>query len=188
MGRRISVGHVRHVALAALAIGAVLVHVGSAYALVAAAVVVLALACAAADRRDGRIPNAAVAAGALAIIVLGLVAGTIDDRLRPTTVGAVMGVISFALPLLAVHITSPDGMGLGDVKLGAVLGAGLGAGHVVLAPLALLVACGAAIIRRVATGRLHGAEPFGPALAIGTCTMLLVARPVVAGLGFHWLD
>ena len=176
----------RDVVVAAVAIVAVLVHARHAFALVAVAVVPIALVAAAADVRERRVPNAVVLVGAVATAVLVPLAGAIDGRLRATVVGAAIGALCFAGPLLVVHLAS-SGVGFGDVKLGMVLGAGLGAGHVVLAPLALLAACAAAILRRVVVRRLRGAEPFGPAIAAGACIVLVAARPLVAALGFHWL-
>ena len=187
MGRRTR-EHLRDVVVAAVAIAAVLVHARHAFALVAVAVVTIAVVAAAADVRERRIPNTVVLTGAAAIAVLVPVSGAIDGRLRAAVVGAAIGAVCFAGPLLVVHLSSPGGIGFGDVKLGVVLGAGLGAGHVVLAPLALLAACAAAIARRVAVRRLRGAEPFGPPIATGACVVLVAAQPLVAALGFHWLD
>lgn len=179
--------HLRDIVVTAVAITAVLVHARHAFALVAVAVVTVALVAAAADVRERRIPNTVVLTGAAATAVLVPIAGAIDGRLRAAVVGAAIGAFCFAGPLLVVHLASPGGVGFGDVKLGVVLGAGLGAGHVVLAPLALVAACAAAIARRVALGRLRGAEPFGPPLAAGACVVLVAGQPLVAALGFHWL-
>jgi leader peptidase (prepilin peptidase)/N-methyltransferase len=171
---------------AALALAAVVVHVGTGHVLVALAAVVVVEVAAAVDRTERRIPNAVVVAGSAAMLLVVPLAGAVDDRLRAAVVGAALGALCYAGPLLALHLAAPGGIGFGDVKLAFVLGAGLGAGHVVLAPLGLLAACVAALARRAALHRLRGPEPFAPAMAAGVAAVLLVARPLVDGLGFRW--
>ena len=61
------------------------------------------------------------------------------------------GALVVAGPLLAVHLITPSGMGFGDVKAGAVLGAAMGLIDVELALLALV----AGPRRRRRVGRRH---------------------------------
>ena len=147
----------------------------------------VALAAASVDRSERRIPNALVAWGAAALLVAVPLAGVVDGRVRAAAVGALAGAVCYAGPLLALHVSSPGGVGFGDVKLGAVLGAGLGAGHPVLAALGLLAACVVAIVRRLALRRMRGPEPFAPAMAAGVVLASALARPLIAALGFHWM-
>jgi leader peptidase (prepilin peptidase)/N-methyltransferase len=83
---------------------------------------------------------------------------------------------------LAIALAYPEGMGVGDVKLAAVLGLFLG-GEVAVAVMAALltsVAVGLAIIARkgVAAGR-KTAIPFGPFLAAGAIVAILVGPPLL---------
>jgi leader peptidase (prepilin peptidase)/N-methyltransferase len=83
---------------------------------------------------------------------------------------------------LVVALAFPTGMGIGDVKLAAVLGLFLGR-EVAAALLVALVAgvlVGAVIVRRkgVAEGR-RTAVPFGPFLALGGAAALLFGEAMV---------
>lgn len=169
-------------AVVALAV-AVVPHLGRGYALVAAVVAVVALAAARVDRRERRIPNRLVAVGSVAVAAAVAVAGAVDHRAAAAAVGALAGVGGFAGPLLVLHLAAPGGLGLGDVKLGVVLGGGLGAAHPVLAPVGLLAGILVALVARVVRRRWHGPEPFAPALAAGAIVTLGLAMPTVRALG-----
>ena len=79
---------------------------------------------------------------------------------------------------LAANRLSPAGMGMGDVKLVALLGLFLRGGVVVATLIALLAGCllGIALIARrgLAEGR-RATIPFAPFLAAGALSCLLVA-------------
>jgi len=116
------------------------------------------------------IPNTLMATGAIAAIAIGLLTdpGGEPERL---IAGACAG--AFLLP---------RGMGMGDVKLAAVLGLFLGR-EVAVALLVALVAgtlVGVAVMARsgVADGR-KTAIPFGPFLALGGVVALLAGEPIV---------
>ncbi len=174
------------VVLAVVALAAVVtVHRGHAFAALAGLLVVIAAAASFVDRHEHRIPNRLVTAGLVAVIAADVVVAAVDHR-GGVAVSAVAGALCYGGPLLALHLASPRGIGFGDVKLGGVLGLGLGVGHPVLAALALLGACVAAIVRRATLWRWRTAEPFAPAMAAGVVAVLLVARPVVEALGFGW--
>jgi leader peptidase (prepilin peptidase)/N-methyltransferase len=85
---------------------------------------------------------------------------------------------------LLAAIASPRGMGMGDVKLVAVLGLYLGraVGPAILIALVLGVVVGAAIIARKGTtaGR-KTAVPFGPFLAVGGLIAFFVGDAIVDG-------
>jgi leader peptidase (prepilin peptidase)/N-methyltransferase len=115
------------------------------------------------------IPNAILLAGAAAC--LALVAAT-DQSSLPERAAAAAGAGGF---LLAAALAYPRGMGMGDVKLAAVMGLFLGAS--VAVALAVALCAGALVgvglmIRRGAAARKQ-AVPFGPFLALGGVVGLL---------------
>jgi leader peptidase (prepilin peptidase)/N-methyltransferase len=109
------------------------------------------------------IPNAIVGAGALAGIVIVVAFDLGDLGQRALAVGIGAGA------LLLVALAYPRGMGMGDVKLVAMMGIYLGRS---LAP-AMLVGfaagsvVGIAMILREGAGARKAAVPFGPFLALG---------------------
>ncbi|MGY1786352.1 prepilin peptidase [Geodermatophilus sp. SYSU D00698] len=142
---------------------------------------VVGVLLAAIDRRHSLLPNRVVlptlVAGGVLLAGAAAVAGEWPALLRAVlAAAAVFGV------LLAMALVSPRGMGMGDVKLGAVLGLYLGwlgwphvvlglfTGFAVQAVLALVLMA----VRRVG---LRTELPFGPALLLGTG--LVVLAPLV---------
>jgi leader peptidase (prepilin peptidase)/N-methyltransferase len=126
------------------------------------------------DTRE--LPNRLTLPAAIVAVVLGglLDAGGEPERLLA---GALAGGF-----FLVVALAFPTGMGIGDVKLAAVLGLFLGR-EVAAALLVALVAgvvVGAVIMRRkgVAEGR-RTAVPFGPFLAFGGVVALLFGQAMV---------
>jgi leader peptidase (prepilin peptidase) / N-methyltransferase len=92
---------------------------------------------------------------------------------RPFDLGAIaIGSLVMAVPLLAMHLWSPEAMGFGDVKAAVVLGAALGAVGWELAVSALALAAGfsatVGLMRRAPT------IAFGPGLVIGAVTALAI--------------
>jgi leader peptidase (prepilin peptidase)/N-methyltransferase len=137
----------------------------------------LMLALALIDARHKVVPNAitypAVALFAVAIGVVQALGGGVD-LLR----GAI-GMAAYALPIAAIAVLYPAGMGLGDAKLAALIG--LVIGSVSLASVAVaaglgILAGGVGAIVAVAVLRLgrKAQVPYGPYLAGGA---------VVAALG-----
>ena len=101
------------------------------------------------------------------------------DGAWPALLRAVLGAVALFVVFLVLALISPGGLGIGDVKLAAVLGLFLGwlgwgpvvtgavAGFVVQAVLALALL----VTRRV---RRDGDLPFGPAMLVGAAlTMAL---------------
>lgn len=132
-------------------------------ALLDAALVALLAVVTVADLRTRVVPDAAlIAAVAVALPICAIDdAGTLTDRAL-----AAAGAGSF---LLAGALVRPEGMGLGDVKLAAVLGLYLGGavvGALLLAFLAGTIA-GAAVIARHGWKARSRAIPFAPFLALG---------------------
>jgi leader peptidase (prepilin peptidase)/N-methyltransferase len=83
--------------------------------------------------------------------------------------------------LFVTALVYPRGMGLGDVKLAAVMGLYLGrdVGPALLVALAAGSAVGLAIIVREGTSARRRAIPFGPFLALGGLVGLLAGGPMV---------
>jgi leader peptidase (prepilin peptidase) / N-methyltransferase len=109
------------------------------------------------------IPNLIVLPGA--VVGIAIVAATDPGALPASLVAAATA----GAGLLAVAFAHPGGMGMGDVKLAAMMGAYLG--PAVAAALLVGFACGAAVGAALAVrdGAAAGkrAIPFGPFLALG---------------------
>lgn len=128
------------------------------------------------DLDTRRLPNRITLPAGLAAIALGTI---LDASGEPERLLA--GVAAGAFFLL-VAVAYPQGMGIGDVKLAAVLGLFLGR-DVAAALLVALVAgvlVGALIVARkgMAEGRKTGV-PFGPFLALGAIVALLAGGALV---------
>ncbi len=122
------------------------------------------------------IPNRVLLVGALAGLTM---AAATDPAGLPERAIAAVGAGAFLLAAALVH---PGGMGMGDVKLGAVMGIFLGRGVAA----ALLVAfgvgavVGVAILLRGGAAARKRAIPFAPFLAIGGAVGLWVGDAMVA--------
>jgi prepilin signal peptidase PulO-like enzyme (type II secretory pathway) len=114
------------------------------------------------------IPNRVV--GPASVIVL---AGM--TAVEPSPRWAIAAVAA-SLFLLVFSLISPQGMGMGDVKLAFLMGAALGplvAVALVLASLTSLVPSIAILVRHGRAGRKMG-FPFGPFLALGSVIVLFL--------------
>ena len=109
------------------------------------------------------IPNAILGAGAVAAV--GIVLAS-DPSILPQRLIAAVGAGGF---LLAAALAYPRGMGMGDVKLAAVLGLFLGRAVVPAMGVAVLAGglVGIALIARYGSEARKHAIPFGPFLALG---------------------
>jgi leader peptidase (prepilin peptidase)/N-methyltransferase len=115
------------------------------------------------------------------ILVVGVLAGEHLSLLR-----AGIGFLAYGGGLLVVALISPGGMGMGDVKLAALIGLVLGAfglAYVAVAAAAAVLAggLGAAALLAFARATRKHAVPFGPYLAAGA-VWAAFAAPRVA----HW--
>ena len=155
---------------AALAAAAI-VRVGfSPRGIMAAALLAVLVVLSAIDVRWRLLPNAIVLP-ATALAVLGLFAIS-PAGVPPALAAAVGGGAVMVLP----NVLNPAGIGMGDVKLAALLGAALGTG-VVGALLIGFVAMGAAAgVLLVVHGRAARKRtiPLGPFLAFGAAVAVLV--------------
>lgn len=135
------------------------------------------------DLEHYRIPNRLTypltPALAVLLVAVALVEGTPDVALR-----TVLGGVAAAGLLLVLALISPRGMGLGDVKLAAFLGLGLGYlgwAHVALGLFASFVLGGVLAMVLLALG-LRGRKgqiPFGPWLAAGSLVAVLAGQPII---------
>ena len=91
--------------------------------------------------------------------------------------GVLTGALVVAGPLLVTHLVTPAGMGFGDVKAGAVLGAAMGLIDVELALLALVLGLGAGAAWGVATRARSIA--LGPSLVAGALAAVLIGAVLV---------
>ena len=141
-------------------------------AFVAAFFCICLVAVSAIDLKARIIPNVIV----VPATVIVLVAMTILEPSPQWIVGS-LGASGF---LLAAVIAYPKGMGMGDVKLAALMGAALGW----YVPVALMAGMIAAMVPSVALLARHGSAarkmsiPFGPFLALGSVVALFAGEAV----------
>jgi leader peptidase (prepilin peptidase) / N-methyltransferase len=170
------------VVLAGLLCGAVLLTgarpATAAYAWAAGAAVVLAQVDLAVHRLPDRVTYPAAAVGAAALLADAALLGTWPALGRALLAAAVAGGVA-----LLAALAGPSGLGLGDVKLLALLGlllgwAGWGA---LLAGVFLGLLAGAAVSLVLLATRRAGWRtpvPFGPPLLVGAVLALLVEGPL----------
>jgi len=122
------------------------------------------------------IPNAITAPAAILAIVLGSVLDPSGEPARLLAAAAGGGLF------LVAALISPGGMGMGDVKLAALLGLLLGAEVAPALAVALLagVIVGAVVIaRRPAGERRRAGVPFGPFLALGGLSAIFAGNAIL---------
>jgi leader peptidase (prepilin peptidase)/N-methyltransferase len=126
------------------------------------------------DLRRRTIPNAltATTAGALLVARAATAPGTVPPALAWAAAAAV--------PLGALALAAPDGMGMGDAKLAGVLGLALGPGAVLALLAGFLAATGAGAVvaarQGIATAR-QATLPLAPFLAAGGALAWAVGWP-----------
>jgi leader peptidase (prepilin peptidase) / N-methyltransferase len=161
---------------AVLCFGAALVHPSAAGIALSIALILVVVPAALIDFEYRIIPNKITGLGAVLALVLGT---ALDPSGEP---GRLIAGVAAGGFLLAAALARPGGMGMGDVKLAAVMGLFLGAA---VAP-ALLVALlsgvlvgGVIIARKGAREGRRTAVPFGPFLALGALVGVFVGQPIV---------
>jgi leader peptidase (prepilin peptidase)/N-methyltransferase len=161
---------------AALCVGAVLAHRSAAGIALSVTLILLVVPAALIDLEHRVIPNRITVPGAAVGLVLGV---ALDPGGEPERLIAAAAAGGF---LLVAALAYPGGMGMGDVKLAAVMGLFLGPAVAValLAAVLLGVLAGAAVIARKGTraGR-KTAIPFGPFLAVGALIAVFAGQPIV---------
>jgi leader peptidase (prepilin peptidase)/N-methyltransferase len=123
------------------------------------------------DLREHRLPNRALAVAAVGTVGLLAVAAAVDSSWDALGRAVLAGVAAGAA-LLVLALVSPSGLGMGDVKLAALLGLQLGwlGWPAVLLGLLLGFLGQALIGLALLAGRRVGLRdqlPFGPALLVG---------------------
>jgi leader peptidase (prepilin peptidase)/N-methyltransferase len=119
------------------------------------------------------IPNRIVLPAAALVLVA--------QTVREPSVEWLLAGLGAALFLLLAALAYPAGMGMGDVKLALLLGAGLGR----VVPVAMMVAMIAALVPSAALFARHGQAarkmkiPFGPFLALGGVVGLFVGDRIL---------
>jgi prepilin signal peptidase PulO-like enzyme (type II secretory pathway) len=153
---------------AALVVGCLVEFGATVHGFVAAVFCLALVVITATDLEYRLIPNRVV--GPASLIVL---AGMTIAYPSPRWAIAALAASAF---LLVFSLISPQGMGMGDVKLAFLMGAALGtsvAAALVIASLASLVPSVAILVRHGRAGRKVG-FPFGPFLALGSIVALFV--------------
>jgi leader peptidase (prepilin peptidase)/N-methyltransferase len=127
------------------------------------------------DLERGVIPNAILLAGAA--IGVGIVAASDPASFGPRAIAAA-GAGGF---LLFIALAYPRGMGMGDVKLAAVMGLFLGRAVIPALVVAVLVGAvvGIAIMAAQGGEARKRAVPFGPFLALGGVVGLLAGNEIL---------
>jgi leader peptidase (prepilin peptidase)/N-methyltransferase len=161
---------------AALCVGAVLAHSSVAEIALSVALILIVVPAALIDLEYRIIPNRLTALGAVLALVIGL---ALDPAGEPERLIAGAAAGGF---LLVAALAYPGGMGMGDVKLAAVMGLFLGRAVAPAILIALIagVLVGAVIIAR--KGAQEGRKtkvPFGPFLALGAIIAVYVGTPIV---------
>jgi leader peptidase (prepilin peptidase)/N-methyltransferase len=159
-------------ALTGLLFGAAVYEFGVSLTLLPALVLISALiALAVIDLEHGLLPNVIVGPAALAGLVLSILANPAGWWTYPLSALAVAGF------LLILALVYPSGMGMGDVKMGGMLGAFLGP-YAALAVFlgALLGAITGGLLMAAGKMQRRSAIPFGLFMAIGG-VIALIAGP-----------
>jgi leader peptidase (prepilin peptidase)/N-methyltransferase len=168
---------------AGLFAGASLAFDDLALAIPVAAFLAILLTIALIDARHRIVPNRIVYPSLIGFAVLvaaGDVAGADVNALD-----ALIGMLAYGVPLLLIALAVPGGMGMGDVKLAALIGLVLGAlglSYVAVAAGVGLISGGLGGVVALAMGYGRKRQiPFGPFLAFGAAVSLLVG-PAIADL------
>jgi leader peptidase (prepilin peptidase)/N-methyltransferase len=171
-------------ATAALCVGAVLAHDSAIGIATSVVLILLVVPIALIDLEHRIIPNKLTALGAVLALVVGV---ALDPSGEPERLIAGAAAGGF---LLLAALAYPGGMGMGDVKLAAVLGLLLGraVAPAILIALVCGVTVGMFVIARKGTreGR-KTAVPFGPFLAVGALVSVFAGQAMVDLYVNHFL-
>jgi leader peptidase (prepilin peptidase)/N-methyltransferase len=161
---------------AALCVGAVLTHSSAAEIALSVALILIVVPAALIDIEYRIIPNRITALGAVLALVIGL---ALDPAGEPERLIAGAAAGGF---LLVAALAYPGGMGMGDVKLAAVMGLFLGkavAPAILIALIAGVLVGAVVIARKGAQAGRKTAVPFGPFLALGAIVAVYVGTPLI---------
>jgi leader peptidase (prepilin peptidase)/N-methyltransferase len=150
-------------------------------AIVVAAMLSLMPAVALIDLRHRIIPNRLMYPSLIAFPIAIVVAWVLGSELDPVT--ALVGMLAYGGGLLLVALVS-RGMGMGDVKLAALLGLVLGSlalRFVAVAAAAGILVGGLAGIGALLAGRgRKSAIPFGPSMVAGAVVAVFAGEPIAS--------
>jgi leader peptidase (prepilin peptidase)/N-methyltransferase len=169
---------------AALCVGAVLAHHSATGIALSIVLILLVVPAALIDLEYRIIPNRITALGAVLALGLGI---ALDPAGEPERL--IAGAVAGGFLLIAL-LAYPGGMGMGDVKLAAVMGLFLGSAVAPAILVALLsgVIAGAVVIARKGAGEgRKTAIPFGPFLALGALVGVFAGQPLVEVYVNHFL-
>jgi leader peptidase (prepilin peptidase)/N-methyltransferase len=161
---------------AALCAGAVIAHPTAPGLALGIGLILLLVPAALIDIEYRIIPNKLNAAGAAYALVVGI---ALDPSGQPERLIAAVAAGGF---LLLAALAYPGGMGMGDVKLAAVMGLFLGravAGAMLIALLAGVLFGAAVIARKGPRAGRKTAVPFGPFLAFGGLVAVFAGQQIV---------
>jgi leader peptidase (prepilin peptidase)/N-methyltransferase len=146
-------------------------------AVIVAFVAVVLVAIAAIDIRSLMIPNRIVLPATAIVLAADMI--FIPGRAIEFLLAALLGGFVLLLP----NLISSSLMGMGDVKLGLLLGAALGWGVIGALAIAFLATLPFAVAALVSGGleARKAALPFGPFMAFGALVVLILPR--LTGLG-----
>ena len=169
---------------AALCAGAVLAHHSATGIALSVVLILLVVPAAMIDLEHRIIPNRITALGAVLALVLGT---ALDPAGEPGRLIAGTAAGGF---LLLAALAYPGGMGMGDVKLAAVMGLLLGSA---VAPAILIALLSGVLVGTVVIARKGTAEgrktaiPFGPFLALGALVAVFAGQEIVQFYVNHFL-
>jgi len=161
---------------AVLCVGAVLTHGSAAQIALSVALILIVVPAALIDLEYRIIPNRLTALGAIAALAIGI---ALDPAGEPERLIAGAAAGGF---LLLAALAYPGGMGMGDVKLAAVMGLFLGRAVAPAIMIALLsgVLFGVVVMARKGTSEGRKTKvPFGPFLAFGAVVAVYAGEPLV---------
>jgi leader peptidase (prepilin peptidase)/N-methyltransferase len=169
---------------ATLCVGAVVAHNSLSAIALSIVLILLIVPAALIDLEHRIIPNRITGLGALLALLIGL---ALDPGGEPTRLIAGAAAGGF---LLLAALAYPGGMGMGDVKLAAMMGLFLGSAVAPAILIALIsgVLVGVIVIaRKGAQAGRKTAVPFGPFLALGTLVAIFAGHPLVDVYVNHFL-
>ena len=169
------------VSIVGLAIGSAVDFARVYVAAMTAAFLGVLVALAVIDARHRILPNAIVYPSLVifaAAVIVGAAAGQGVSARQ-----AIIGLGAFGLPMLVLALLSPGGMGMGDVKLAALIGlvlGSLGLRYVAVAAGVGVIGGGVASVIALVAGRSRKSSlPFGPSLSMGAIVATFFA-PAIA--------